>query len=78
MLRLENTQNVSMWYGAQELLLNKISEVEETAATIDSIDVEDINRVARELVMKKIVNLAISTELDPLSTDQGLFLSGKL
>ena len=67
MLRLENTQNVSMWYGAQELLLNKISEVEETAATIDSIDVEDINRVARELVMKKIVNLAV---VGPFKSDR--------
>mgnify|MGYP001156808453 CR=1 FL=1 len=67
MLRLENTQNVSMWYGAQELLLNKISEVEETAATIDSIDVEDINRVARELVMKKNVNLAV---VGPFKSDR--------
>jgi predicted Zn-dependent peptidase len=59
MLRLENTQNVGMWYGAQELLLDKILEVEQTAALIDAVDVQDVNRVAKDLITKKMVNLAV-------------------
>ena len=67
MLSLENTQNVGMWYGAQELLLNRISQVEETVTAIDSIDIDDVNRVAIDLVSQNVVNLAV---VGPFKSDR--------
>ena len=59
MLRMEDTRSVAMWQGGQELLLNKVSTVDEVVSAIEGVSLEDVNRVARELVDEKRLNLAI-------------------
>ncbi len=59
MLRMENTHSVAMWQGGQELLLNRISTVDEVVKAIDAVTLEDVNRVAGDIVKEDLLNLAI-------------------
>lgn len=59
LLRMENTQSVARWIGGQELLIERIRTVDEVISIIDSITPEDINRVARKLLVTEKLNLAI-------------------
>lgn len=59
MLRMEDTRSVAMWQGGQELLLNRVSTVDEVIRNIEGVTLEDVNRVAGELVDEKRMNLAV-------------------
>ena len=59
MLRMEDTRSVAMWQGGQELLLDRVSTVEEVVSAIEGVTLEDVNRVAGELVDEKRMNLAV-------------------
>ena len=59
MLRMEDTRSVAMWQGGQELLLNQVSTVDEVVSAIEGVTLEDVNRVAREVVDEKRLNLAV-------------------
>ena len=43
---MEDTRSVAMWQGGQELLLNRVSTVDEVVSAIDGVTLEDVNRVA--------------------------------
>ncbi len=58
-LRLEDTRALASWMGGQELLLGRIMTVEEVVATVDSITVEDVQRVAKSLFVSDRLNLAL-------------------
>ncbi len=58
-LRLEDTQSVASWTGAQELLRDNILTVEKAIAIIDAVSEEDVRRVACDLFVKDRLNLAI-------------------
>ena len=68
MLRMEDTRSVAMWQGGQELLLNRVSSVDEVVGRIESVTLEDVNRVARELVDERRMNLAV---VGPFRDDGG-------
>jgi predicted Zn-dependent peptidase len=59
MLRLEDSRAVAGWIGAQELLLNNVRSVEESIALMDAVTIEDLQRLARELLDPKRLQLAI-------------------
>lgn len=59
MLRMEDTRNVSGWIGGQELLLGSVRGVEETVAEMDAVTLEDLQRVARELLDPRRMCLAV-------------------
>ena len=59
LLRLEDTRAVSAWTGAQELLRDRIMSVEEAVSLINSVSVDDIQRVARTLFVQEKLNLAV-------------------
>ena len=58
-LRMEDTRSVCMWQGGQELLLGEISTMGEVVDGIDAVSIEDVNRVAREIMRREELNLAI-------------------
>jgi len=47
-LRLEDTQNAALWYGAQELLTHHILTVEEVEERIEAVTVENVLQMADE------------------------------
>jgi predicted Zn-dependent peptidase len=58
-LRLENSQNVALWLGGQELLMRRILDVDEVISIIDAITIDDLKEVAGELLSSNKLNLAI-------------------
>jgi predicted Zn-dependent peptidase len=59
MLRLEDSRAVAGWLGAQELLLNRVRTIDEAVSFIDSVTLEDLQRLAREILDTKRLHLAI-------------------
>jgi predicted Zn-dependent peptidase len=58
-LRMEDTRSVVGWLGGQELLLGCILTVDEVVSKIDAVQVDDVVRVARELLLPEKVKLAV-------------------
>jgi len=59
LLRMEDTRATAMWFGAQELLLNRIYTVEEVLERVDMVTTEDVQRVAEEVLREERLNMAI-------------------
>ncbi|HJX69535.1 MAG TPA: pitrilysin family protein [Dehalococcoidia bacterium] len=59
LLRMEDTRSVAGWLGGQELLLGDILSVDQVVSIIDSIQADDLLRVAREIVVGEKLNLAV-------------------
>jgi predicted Zn-dependent peptidase len=57
-LALENTRSVANWLGAQEMLTGRILTVDEVTALVDRVSVEDLKRVAGQLIVPERLNLA--------------------
>ena len=59
LLRMEDTHNMAGWLGGQELLLGNILSVDQIVSIIDSIQIDDLFRVAQSLLIGERLNLAI-------------------
>jgi predicted Zn-dependent peptidase len=59
LLRMEDSRNVAGWLGGQEMLLNHILTLDEMVAIIDSITVDQLESVARELFTDDKLRLAV-------------------
>ena len=59
LLRMEDTRSVAAWLGAQELLLGRVSTIDETVQTIDAVTAEDVARVGSRLLNPDKLRLAV-------------------
>ena len=59
LLRMEDSRSVAAWMGTQELLLNKVSTVEEVIQEIDYVTEEDIERVSNRVITSENIKTAI-------------------
>jgi predicted Zn-dependent peptidase len=59
LLRMEDTRSVISWHGIQELLLGKVLSVDEVVSMIDSIQLDDLMRVAERHIVNEGLNLAV-------------------
>lgn len=59
LLRMEDSYGVASWYGTQEILLNRIEEVDEAVALIEAVRAEDIQRLAETLFQRTHLRLAV-------------------
>jgi len=59
MLRMEDTRNVGGWIGGQELLMGHVRSIEEAVAEMDSVTLEDLQRVAHEIIDPAKLYLAV-------------------
>jgi predicted Zn-dependent peptidase len=69
LLRMEDSRNVSGWIGAQELLLGRVRSVDDAVVEMDSVTLDDVNRVARELIDPSKAHLAV---VGPYRSDKRL------
>lgn len=69
LLRMEDSRTVSGWLGAQELLCQRILTVEDVISIVDAISVDDLKRVAQQLLISQKLNLAI---VGPIKTEESL------
>jgi len=58
-LRLEDSQNVALWLGSQELLRQQILDVDDVISIIDAITIDELEQVAQELLIGEKLNLAV-------------------
>jgi predicted Zn-dependent peptidase len=59
LLRMEDTRAVSGWLGGQELLLGKVRSVDQAVAEMEAVTLEDLQRVARELIVEEQLHLSV-------------------
>jgi predicted Zn-dependent peptidase len=59
-LRLEDSQNVALWYGGQEILTRQILDIDEVISIVDAITIDDLQQVANEILTDNALNLAIT------------------
>jgi predicted Zn-dependent peptidase len=59
MLRMEDTRSVSGWVGAQDLLLGFVRTIDDAIAEMDAVTIEDLQRVAAELLDPRRAYLAV-------------------
>lgn len=59
LLRMEDTRNVGGWIGAQELLLGNVRSVEQAVAEMEAVTLDDMQRVAREIIDPAKLYLAV-------------------
>jgi len=59
LLSLESSRNVAAWLGAQELLTNRILTADEVISLVEAVTIEDLKRVAHQLLTSEKLNLAI-------------------
>ncbi|MYC29077.1 MAG: insulinase family protein [Chloroflexi bacterium] len=59
MLRMEDTRSVAAWLGGQELLLGRVSTIDETVENIDRVEAGDVARVAERLLDPDKLRLAV-------------------
>lgn len=69
LLRMEDSYGVASWYGAQELLLQRIEEVDEVIAQIEAVQPAGIRRLAASLFRRERLRLAL---VGPIADDQPL------
>jgi len=69
-LAMEDTSNVVEWYGMQELLRDRIRDVEEVMTLIDQVQREDIQAVAKRLFRDENLNLAIISAEKAIQREQ--------
>ncbi|MEX0799663.1 MAG: pitrilysin family protein [Dehalococcoidia bacterium] len=59
LLRMEDTRAVSGWLGGQELLLGRVRSVDEAVREMEAVTLDDLRRVARELLVGEQLHLAV-------------------
>ena len=59
LLRMEDTRSVSSWLGSQEALLGRVKTVDEAVQQVEAVPLEDVQRVARQLLVQDKLNLAV-------------------
>lgn len=59
-LRLEDSRSVAMWYGGQEILLQRILDPDEVIAVVDAISLEELREVGDQILTGGGLNLAVT------------------
>jgi predicted Zn-dependent peptidase len=68
-LRLEDSRNVALWHGGQEILTQQILSIDDVIATIDAITLDELTEVAEQILNGSGLNLAVTgpvKEAEPL------------
>jgi predicted Zn-dependent peptidase len=59
-LRFEDSQNVALWYGSQEILLQQILDIDDVISIVDAITIDALKEVATEILTDSGLNLAVT------------------
>jgi predicted Zn-dependent peptidase len=59
LLRMEDSRNVAGWLGGQEMLTNRILTLDEVVSIIDSITADQLQNIARQLIVEQKARLAV-------------------
>ena len=73
-LRFEDSQNVALWYGSQEILMRQILDIDDVISIVDAITIGELKKVAEEVLTDSGLNLAVigPTKEDSLIKEEPL------
>ncbi len=69
LLRMEESRNVAGWMGGQEILTDRILNIEQVESIIDAVTVDELNQLAQELIVGSQLHLAV---VGPITNDEPL------
>ena len=69
LLGMEDSRNVAGWIGGQEILTGRILSVDEVVSIIDAITADQLEQIARELLVGSQLRLAV---VGPVADDEPL------
>ena len=69
LLRMEDTRSVASWAGGQEILTDRLLTVDQVVEKVEAVPIEDVNRVARQLLVTEKLSLAV---VGPCRSERGL------
>ena len=58
-MRMEDTREVSSWIGVQELISGRVCDVDQSIASISNVTLDDLRRVADNILCDSKLNLAV-------------------
>jgi len=59
-LRFEDSQNVALWYGGQEILTRQILDIDDVISIVDAITIDELQEVAKDILPDTGLNLAVT------------------
>ena len=59
LLRMEDSHNVAGWMGGQEILADRILNIEQVESIIDAVTADELNQLAQELIVDSQLRLAV-------------------
>ncbi|MBI2831677.1 MAG: insulinase family protein [Chloroflexi bacterium] len=59
LMSMEDTRNVTAWTGTQEILMGRILTVDQIISIVDSLTVEELQKVAEEVLLEDKLRLAV-------------------
>ena len=59
-LRFEDSQNVALWYGSQEILMQQILDIDDVISIIDSTTINELKEVAGGIMTDSGLNMAVT------------------
>jgi predicted Zn-dependent peptidase len=65
-LRFEDSRNVALWYGSQEILIRQILDIDDVISIVDAITIDELKEVAEEILTDSGLNLAV---IGPIKED---------
>jgi len=65
---MEDTRNMAMWVGSQELLRGEVKTLEDVLGEVASVSEEEVQRVASQLVRRGKLRMAL---VGPAQDEQG-------
>jgi predicted Zn-dependent peptidase len=68
-LRFENSQDVALWYGSQEMLMQQILDIDDVISIVDAISIDALEEVAEKILTNSALNLAV---VGPVKSEEGL------
>jgi predicted Zn-dependent peptidase len=63
-LRLEDSRNVALWFGSQEILMQQILSIDDVTSIVDAITIDDLKEVAEGILTDSGLNLAITGPIE--------------
>jgi len=76
-LRFEDSQNVALWYGSQEILEQQILDIDDVISIVNAITIEELKEVAGEIITPDGLNLAITGPIKEEGPYREIVLSRK-
>jgi predicted Zn-dependent peptidase len=59
-LRFEDSQNVALWYGGQDMLTRQILDIDDVTSIVDAITIEELQEAAKDILPDSRLNLAVT------------------